>query len=446
MISPSLIALLRILAGALALGASAHLAPAEQTTWKLDFGGGTAPGYTAVRPDAAFSAGASYGFEEGAAVTDVGRGGADKLHDGFVTSDRPFAFSVAVPEGVYRVTVVLGDAQGASTTTVKAEARRLMWEKVETTAGKFATRTFSVVVKRPALKAGGAVRLKPDEQGHRDWDDKLTLEFANTRPCLCALEITPVQNVITLYIAGDSTVTDQRNEPYVGWGQMLPRFFIETVAVANHAQSGESLSSSLGAKRFEKIFESIRPRDYLFIQFGHNDQKDKSPGAGPFSTYKERLRTVVKRAKDAKALPVIVTSMERRIFDGDRIKPSLTDFAEAARQISREESVPLIDLHAMSIEFYEALGPQISTKAFVHFPAGTFPGQTVPLKDDTHFTAYGGYELARCVVEGIRAAKLDLGKFLAPDLAPFDPGHPDQPEVWTLPSSPVAATQKPGGN
>ena len=437
---------LTVLLVGLALNASSHVVAAPQTTWKLDFGAGTAPGYTAVRSDAGFSAQAGFGFEDAAAVTPVQRGAADKLRDGFVTSDKPFAFSVAVPEGVYRVTVVLGDAKDASTTTVKAEARRLMLEKVQTAAGKFETRTFTVAVKRPGLKAGGEVRLKPDEQGHRDWDDKLTLEFSNTRPCLCALEIAPAQNVTTLYIAGDSTVTDQRNEPYVGWGQMLPRFFTEAVAVANHAQSGESLSSSLAAKRFEKIFENLRPGDYLFIQFGHNDQKDKSPGAGPFTTYKERLRTVVKRARDAKALPVVVTSMERRIFDGEKIRPSLADFAEAARQVSREESVPLIDLHAMSIQFYEALGPKISTKAFVHFQAGTFPGQTAPLKDDTHFTAYGGYELALCVVEGIRAAKLDLIKCLAPDVTPFDPSHPDRPEGWALPVSPVVTTQKPEGN
>ena len=185
-----------LLLAALAFSASSPAAPME-ATWKFDFGSGTAPGYTAVRADAAYDARAGYGFAEGAAATVVQRGGADKLRDGFVTSDKPFAFSVALPEGIYRVTVVLGDAKEASTTTVKAEARRLMLEKVQTTAGKFETRTFTVAVKRPALKAGGEVRLKPDEQGHRDWDGKLTLEFSNARPCLCALEIAPAQNVTT---------------------------------------------------------------------------------------------------------------------------------------------------------------------------------------------------------------------------------------------------------
>ncbi len=398
------------------------------------------PGKTVTMED-------GYGFEEGATVTAVERDGADKLRDGFVTGGKPFAFSVVVPEGLYRVSVILGDVKGASVTTVKAEARRLMIEKTETAAGKFEMRTFTVAVKRPALKVGGQVKLKPSEQGgHRDWDDKLTLEFSNSRPCLCALEIVPARVVTTLYIAGDSTVTNQRDEPYVGWGQMLPRFFYDAVAVSNHAQSGESLASSLGAKRFDKIFEFIQPGDYLFIQFGHNDQKDKHPGAGPFTTYKERLRTIVRRTRDLKALPVIVTSMERRHFEGDEIKPSLAEFAEAASQVSREEKVPLVDLHAMSIQFFEALGPDVSTKACVHFPAGTFPGQSAPLKDDTHFTAYGGYELARCVIEGIRGAKLDLVKLLAPDVKPFDPRHPDRPEDFALPASPNGKRDKPEGS
>jgi lysophospholipase L1-like esterase len=430
----------------LVFSASAR-AVSTQTFWKYDFGSVTATGCTAVRPDAAYSAQAGFGFDDGSVVTAVACGGADRLRDGFVTSDKPFTFSVAVPEGNYRVTVVLGDAQESSMTTVRAEARRLMLERVQTAAGKFETRTFTVAVKRPALKAGGEVRLKPDEQsGHRDWDNKLTLEFSDARPCLCALEIVPAHPMTTLYIAGDSTVTNQRSEPYVGWGQMLPRFFTDAVAVANHAHSGESLSSSLTAKRFDKIFESLRPGDYLFIQFGHNDQKDKTAGAGPFTTYKERLRAVVKRARAAKALPVVIASMERRIFEGERIKPSLAEFAEAARQVSREEDVPLIDLHAMSMQLYEALGPKTSTKAFVHFPANTFPGQTAPLKDDTHFTSYGGYELARCVVEGIRSAKLGLINSLSPDVTAFNPSHPDQLENWALPASPFVTPQKPEGN
>src|SRR5207302_2127569 len=102
--------------------------------------------------------------------------------------------------------------------------------------------------------------------------------------------------------------------------------------------------------------------------------------------------------------PVLVTSMNRRTFGADgKITNSLGDFPEAVRQVAREEKVPLIDLHAMSAKFYEAMGPTDSTRAFVQYPANTFPGQPKELKDNTHFNAYGAYELARCVVEGIKA-------------------------------------------
>ncbi len=190
----------------------------------------------------------------------------------------------------------------------------------------------------------------------------------------------------------------------------------------------------------------IKPDDYLFIQFGHNDQKDKSAGSGPFTTYKENLKFYVAQARAKGAIPVIITPMERRRWDGDKPLQTLSDFAEAARQAAKENNVPLIDLHAMSLQFYGAIGPEKSLKAFVHYPANTFPGQTVALKDDTHFNAYGGYELARCVVEGIKAQVPELAKLLVADVTDFDPSKPDAFDDVKIPASPLKPTEKPSGN
>jgi len=108
--------------------------------------------------------------------------------------------------------------------------------------------------------------------------------------------------------------------------------------------------------------------------------------------------------------------------------------------------VALIDLNGMSKAFYEALGPEKSKKAFVQYPAGTFPGQDKELKDNTHFNAYGAYELARCIVEGIKANKLGIAKLLVDDaLVAFDPSHPDPVESWTLPASPMMTMSTPAG-
>src|SRR6185437_335962 len=147
-----------------------------------------------------------------------------------------------------------GDPTGASDTTVKAELRRLMLEGVKTFDGKFETRTITVNTRTPAIAGGGAVRLKDREKTSEvwDWDDRLTLEFNGSHPAISAIEIAPAPDVPTVFILGDSTVCDQPAEPWNSWGQMLPRFFKVGVAVANHAESGESIANSLKAQRFAK--------------------------------------------------------------------------------------------------------------------------------------------------------------------------------------------------
>src|SRR5205085_4565318 len=132
-----------------------------------------------------------------------------------------------------------------------------------------------------------------------------------------------------------------------GWGQMLPRFFQQGAAVSNQAESGLALYSFERQKRLEKILSMMNKGDYLFIQFGHNDQKDKAKGAGPFTTYKTNLKHFVEAARGKGGIPVLVTPMERRRWDGNVPLPTLADYAEAVRQVGAEQSVPVIDLNAM---------------------------------------------------------------------------------------------------
>src|SRR5207237_9119949 len=125
-------------------------------------------------------------------------------------------FSVKVPEGNYRVTVTLGDAAGESTTTVKAELRRLMLENVKTAAGQHQSQMFIVNVRRPEIAGVGEVRLKDREKTAEGWawDEKLTLEFSGVRPCVCGVEVARADDVPTIYLLGDSTECDQPGEPY----------------------------------------------------------------------------------------------------------------------------------------------------------------------------------------------------------------------------------------
>jgi lysophospholipase L1-like esterase len=358
----------------------------------------------------------------------------DKLGYGFEERSgdaAPIYFSVRVPEeGNYRITVTLGDSAAPAVTTVKAELRRLMLEKVATQPGTFETRTFLVNVRTPRISTGAAVLLKDREKASEAWawDDKLTLEFAGARPAVRTVEIEKADSVPTLYIAGDSTSTDQPQEPFNSWGQMLTRFFKPEIAIANHGESGESLRLFIKENRQAKLMSVIRPGDYLLIQMGHNDQKEKGEGVGAFTTYMADLKQFVALAREHGATPILVTSVNRLTFAPDgTIANSLGDYPEAVRRTAREESVALIDLNAMSKTFYEALGPENAHQAF----AG---------KDTSHHSDYGSYELARCIVETIKRDGLPLARYLV-DTPSFDPAHPDPPALFDVPAEPIPATK-----
>jgi lysophospholipase L1-like esterase len=374
-----------------------------------------------IFPTNLFSEKMGYGFESGRSIHSNRHG---------CSSDSPFLFSAAVPEGNYNVTVTLGAPFTLSDTAVKAESRRLMLENVHTAPGQFISRTFTINIRSPQIANGNRVKLKPRELGPPlvpDWDEKLTLEFNGNHPSVCSIEISNVTDAITVFLAGDSTVTDQPQEPWNSWGQMLPRFFKPGIAIANHAESGESLPSFLGEKRFEKIMSAIKSGDYLFIQFGHNDQKDKRPSAGPFTTYKTNLHYFVSETRKRGAIPILITPMERK---AGVVNDTLGDFPTAVRQVADEAKVPLIDLHAASKKLYSALGQNFD-KAF---------------QDGTHHNNYGSYELARCIVEGIKSNQLGLMKFLTGDFSAFDPNQPDSFSDVRIPASPLKDPEKPQGN
>ncbi|RZK51002.1 MAG: rhamnogalacturonan acetylesterase, partial [Pedobacter sp.] len=127
---------------------SSSLFAQTKTDYKFAFGSGKkAKGYTKVLPSDAYSAAKGYGFDFDSKVVEGDRGGKDKVKGDLIKSDKPFYFSVAVPEGNYKITVTIGDSKESSESTVKAESRRLMLENVKTAAGKYVTKTFIVNVK-----------------------------------------------------------------------------------------------------------------------------------------------------------------------------------------------------------------------------------------------------------------------------------------------------------
>ena len=416
------------------LPAAAASAPAS--SFKFEFGAAqAAPGYVLVPADAVYSAEKGYGFEPGAAVNAVTGDGSGVLA-GAVTSAKPFAFSVAVPEGNYRVTVTLGDPKEPATATVKAEARRLMVEHLRTEAGQFATRTFTVNVRRPAISTGGEVNLDSREmnlQTHQaislGWDDKLTITFSDTHPAVAALDIRKVDDAITVFVLGDSTVTDQASGPGSSWGQMFTRWFKPGVAVANHAESGETLKGFLKERRWDKVLDLIKPGDYVIIEFGTNDSKKSGPQnmypnqdfaetyAEPGTTYKELLKRFAADAQKKGAFPIIVSPSARR-QDNLSGPGSLAPYARAAMDTAKEIGVPAIDLNLMGREINTALGAE-APKQF---------------NDQTHHVEYGSYLQSKCIALGIQQDRLPLAAYLVDDFK-FDPNHPEPtPENFMVPT------------
>ncbi len=422
-------------------------AKAQQTDFKFQLGSGKVPqDYIQIGANTIFSENTGYGIDLGSVVKIIEHESNDPAKRSFMTAYKPFFFSVNVPEGNYKVTLTIGGARESGELTVKAEARRLILEKIITKPGEFVTKSFIVNVRRPEIITGGKVSLKERELNSLDWDNKLTLEFNGAKPCISKIEITKADDQITVYLAGNSTVVDQSIEPWASWGQMIPRFFKPGVSIANHAESGLTLASFKGQHRLEKILSIIKPGDYLFIEFGHNDQKMKGPNDGAWKSYTDNFKYFIQEVKKKKANAVIVTSTSRRSFDDSgKIVNTLGDFPAAARKVAKDEQVPMIDLNNMSTDLYNALGVDKSTKAFVHYPANTFPGQDKALADNTHFNSYGAYELAKCIVEGIRKNHLDLEKFLV-DLPQFNPSNPDPVEEFNLPLTPGIEIAKPDGN
>ena len=423
---------------------------AQQTTFKFDFGSDrTEKGFIPITPASKFDHKIGYGFMDISALKSVDHGGS-ALKGDFITSDKPFYFSVVLPEGNYDIKLNLGDTKGTSETTVRVENRRLMLNDEKTKQGETIEKQITVHVKDSLIRNQdgtqiGIVKLKPRERKYLHWDNLLTIEFNDKAPKVSSVIIQPNTTAKTIYLTGDSTVVDAQYEPWASWGQMLPYFFVPgEIVIANYAESGETLKAFEDRHRIDKIWTQINPGDYLFIQFGHNDQK---AGNSTKSGYRRRLKEWILKARELGAIPVLITSMNRRAFDEDgKIVNTLDDFPDAVRQIAKEEKVYLIDLNALSRILFEAMGTENAKKAFVYYPANSYPNQPAALADDTHFNQYGAYELAQCIVKSIFDQNLPLKKYISENYKNFNPNKPDAIEKFHWPESVYMESLKPDGN
>lgn len=361
-------------------------------------------------------------------------------------SKKPFFYSIKVPDGNYLVKLKIGSKKQSGVTTVRAESRRLYVQQRATKKGEFFEASFIVHKREPKINEKESVKIKDREKTTFTWDNKITLEFNGEAPVCESIRIEPAPaSTHTIFLCGNSTVTDQSREPWASWGQMIPSFFNDKIAFANYAESGESGNTFIAAGRLKKALSLMKSGDYLFIEFGHNDMKQTGPGKGAWYSFLTSLKTFVDEARAIGAYPVLVTPTQRRRFENGHNQNTHGEFPEVMRWLAKKENIRLIELNEMTRIFYEALGEENSKKAFVHYPANTFPGQKEVLADNTHFSTYGAYQVAKCVINGMMQATPELIIFLNPGFC-FNPAQPDNPTsfVWEL--SPMIDKDKPDGD
>lgn len=366
-----------------------------------------------------------------------------------VKSNAPFTRNIEVPDGNYKVTVVLGSKKKAGNTVVRAENRRLMVDEVATKKGQFKTVEFVVNKRTPEIEKGKRVKVKDREKNYNTWDNAINLEFTGAAPAVKEVKIERDTTATTIFLCGNSTVVDQPYEPWASWGQMIPRWFGPEIAISNNAESGLTAGSFLGSYRLDKILTMMKKGDYVICEFGHNDQKEKIAGAGAWYNFSYNLKVFIDKVRAKGGNIIFVTPTQRRRFDDathSKILETHGDYPDAMRAVAKREGVPVIELHDMTRTFFETLGYENSKKALVHYPANTFPGQDKPLADNTHFNPYGAYEIAKMVVMGMKQLNLPIVKYLRSDWKDFNPAQPDDYNKFVWYNSVQQDVTKPDGN
>jgi lysophospholipase L1-like esterase len=222
---------------------------------------------------------------------------------------------------------------------------------------------------------------------------------------------------LTIFLAGDSTMAAKRPEkrPETGWGEFLQQHFDGRRArVENHAMNGRSTRTFISEGRWQAIVGKLRPGDFVFIQFGHNDSsKEKLDRYTPPDDYRRNLERFVADARAKGATPVLMTPVMRRRFDRDgKLQDSHGEYPDIVRRLAAAQRVPLIDMHLKTAGLLSAQGAEDSKRLFLQLAAGEHANYPQGVNDNTHFSPRGAELVAALAVEGIRERRLALARYL----------------------------------
>jgi lysophospholipase L1-like esterase len=216
---------------------------------------------------------------------------------------------------------------------------------------------------------------------------------------------------ITVWLAGDSTMAQKQPDkrPETGWGEALqPCFDSSAVRIANRAMNGRSTRSFVAEGRWKAIVDSMKAGDYVFIQFGHNDEKVGTPNYSSPDDYRRNLLRFVDEVRAHGGHPVLFTPVVRRRFEGTHLVDTHGAYPDAARAAAAEGTVPLVDMTRSSAALVEPLGPDSSRALWLHLEPGENANYPAGVHDDTHFNPRGAERMAGLAVDAIRALHLEL--------------------------------------
>ncbi|UOQ54923.1 rhamnogalacturonan acetylesterase [Hymenobacter cellulosivorans] len=216
---------------------------------------------------------------------------------------------------------------------------------------------------------------------------------------------------IKVYLIGDSTMANKEEKafPETGWGMPFKYFFDETVTVDNRAMNGRSTKSFLAENRWQPVAADLKPVDYVFIQFGHNDEVPTKANYTPEADFRANLIRFITETRAKKATPVLLTPVARRKFDAaGKVEETHAVYAALVRAVAQEQKVALIDLDATSLALLQQFGPENSKLLFNHLAPGEHPNYPAGRDDNTHFSELGARKMAQLVLADIRTLKLDL--------------------------------------
>ncbi|WP_069661095.1 rhamnogalacturonan acetylesterase [Arcticibacter eurypsychrophilus] len=243
----------------------------------------------------------------------------------------------------------------------------------------------------------------------------MTKQVLNRKWLLCSIILMsftlPQERQIKVYMIGDSTMADKAKKAYpeTGWGTPFASFFKPEVQVDNRAQNGRSTKSFLAEKRWSSVMDSLKEGDYVFIQFGHNDEVQTKKNATTEQEFKINLLRFVKETREKKGNPVLLTSIARRKFDASgKLEDTHAVYSQIVRDVALQSNTPLIDMDKKSQALLISFGPENSKLLYNHLAVGEHPNYPDGKEDDTHFNELGARKMAEIVLAEIRTLQLGL--------------------------------------